>query len=143
MKLLVIGFAKIAKEVTRPGTAIAAAGIKPGIEPQSLARQNLNQVLAGLQWGKIGIVLNTRQFEPVNFLVLTKQGIVRRTKHRIPGHPPQMGPAQTGMPDVPRRDIPMQPKSLTAHCHHQQECKYDSSLCLFSHEVVSSLLCLP
>jgi hypothetical protein len=49
---------------------------------------------------------------------------------------------KTGVPNVPRCNVTMQAKSLTAHGHCQQNRKYDGALSFNFHEVVFGLLCL-
>ena len=60
MELLEISLAKIVKEVARPRAAITAIRVKPRIESQGLAGNNRNQLLAGDQLIKFGLILDTR-----------------------------------------------------------------------------------
>ena len=140
MKLLVVGFAQVDEEIARPGTAVAAAGNQSRVNPQRLAGNNRNQILIGFELFQFFVVLNTRQIQPVDFLILTEKRIVGGTKHRIPRHPPYAAATKAGPPNVARRNIPMQAKSLAADRYGQEECNYDGSLCLNFHEVVSSPL---
>src|SRR5437899_10410227 len=84
MELLVIGFAQVFHKVAGPGAAIAAIGIKPGIKAQRLPRNNGNQLLADLQLFELVIVLDARQVQQVNFIILTKQGVGVRMDDWIP-----------------------------------------------------------
>lgn len=40
-----------------------------------------------------------------------------------------------GVPNMPRRNVTVQAKSLTAHCHCQQNRKYDGALYFNFHSV--------
>jgi hypothetical protein len=69
---------------------------------------------------ELSLILDTRQFEAVNFFVLAQQRIPRRAKYRIPQNAAE---ATTAFADVVRvlagRDL-MQAKSLSGYGHGQR-----------------------
>ena len=96
VELLVVSLAQIVKKVARPRTAITAIRIKPRIEAQRLAGNDRNQFLAGDQLIELSLILDSRQFQAVNFLVLAQQRIARRAEHRVPKHAAKASPAFAG-----------------------------------------------
>jgi hypothetical protein len=83
---------------------------------------------------ELSLILNSRQFEAVDFFVLAQQRFTGRTEYRIPQEAAEMG-TMLGrvMCGLAGRDL-MQPKGLPADCGGQ---KYEqkSSICFTLHEV--------
>src|ERR1700722_5307280 len=115
VKLFVISLAQIVEKVARPRTAITAIRIKPRIESQSLAGDDRNQFLTADQLFELSFILNPRQFQPIDLLILAQQRIVRRAEYRVPKDPANTSSAFAGAVRVPRGHDLMQTKSLSAH----------------------------
>src|SRR5579872_5125703 len=120
VKLFVISCAQIIKKVARPRTAITAIRIKTRIESQSLAGDDRNQLLTADQLFELSFILNARQFQPVNFLILTQQRIVRGAEYWIPKNTSDMSSAFAGAMHVPGGHDLMQTKSLSAYYEGQK-----------------------
>jgi hypothetical protein len=99
-----------------------------------LAGNDRNQLLAADQLLEFSFILNARQLQAINFLVLSQQRIVGRTEYRIPKHTAKTGPTFAGaMHMLAGRDL-MQPKSLSTH-DYGQNYQQKSSLGFKLHEV--------
>jgi len=134
VKLFVVSLAQIIKKVARPGTAITAIRIKPRIEAQSVAGDNRNQFLAADQLFKLSFILNARQFQPVNFLILAQERIMRGAKYGIPKDAANMSSAFTRAMRMPNGHDLMQTKSLSTH--HDGQNHHRKNLPFFTlHEV--------
>jgi hypothetical protein len=120
VELLVISFAQIIKKIARPRTAITTIRIEPRIKAQRFACHDRNQFLAGDQLIELSLILNSRQFEAVDFFVLAQQRFAGRTEYRIPKEAAEMGTVLgRAMCVLAGHDL-MQPKSLPAHCGSQK-----------------------
>src|SRR5205814_1850726 len=90
-------------------------GVETRIEAKRRAGNDRNQVFAGLQLLKFGVVLYARQIHPVNFLILQEQGFVRRTKYGIPTKTPQMRAPDAASAAL-GRDVTVKTKRRSTDC---------------------------
>ncbi len=109
VELLVVRLAQIIEELARPGTAIAAIGIKARIEAECGTGNDRNQILTGFQLLQFGVVLNAGQIHAINFVILQQQGFARRTKYRIPAEATKV--SATDPMRATRRNVAVQSKS--------------------------------
>src|SRR5882762_9326665 len=137
VELAVISLAEILDEIARPGTAVAAVGIEPGIDAKRGAGADRNQSLTFFQGFEFVVILNARQIEAIDFLVLAKQRIVGRAENRAPAQT-----ARVMLGTAPRGrafgGVAVESERLAAHrqSQHDPDCQAPSS---HSHEVASPL----
>src|SRR5450631_3039590 len=134
VKFVVIIGTEIIQEVAGPGTAVAPFGIESGINSKGLPRNDWDELFARYQFFELLIVLNSWQIEPVNFLILADQRIVRGAEQRIPKHSAKAGMMRAMR--ASRRNVTMQPESLSAHREGEQKNDPGRSVIYALHEVV-------
>ena len=84
MKLVVVDGGEIFNKIARPRTAVAARGIEAAVNVQPFILFDRNQIAAKLSIVPVRRRPDAGQIEPIDFFILSKQGIVRRPEHRIP-----------------------------------------------------------
>src|SRR5437868_10796497 len=117
VKLFVICCAQVVEELTGPGTAIATVGIEARIKTQCRTGDDRDQILAGFELLEFSVILNTGQFQPIDFLILDQQRFARWTKHGIPAEATKVCAMQPAHPMG--RNVTMQPKCRNTDCAGQ------------------------
>src|SRR5438876_11929179 len=120
VELFVVGCAQVIEKFACPRTAIAAIGIEPRIKTQRLTSDDRHQLIISFELLQLSIILDARQLQPIDLLILAEQGIARWTKHGVPAQAPSLGPAKRAAANATRWDILMQAQRLAANGQNQK-----------------------
>jgi hypothetical protein len=89
VKLMVVNGGQIQDKIARPRSAIATGRVEAPVKVQPFIFFDRNQIVRRFQLFQFEVVGDSRQIEPIDFFILSDQGVVRRAEHRIPEQPAQ------------------------------------------------------